>query len=103
MFQILLDTIIIALRTTLFVILILYNPDNALLAFGVAQLVAAIVYTTSHYVYFYYYIKKVKAYKLEKKLSEGDEGFYEEYESNFPFYSIRHFFPGQLENYVSLS
>ena len=99
-FQVVLDTIMIALRTTTFVFIIIYNPENALLAFGVAQLVAAVFYTTSHYVYFHYYIKRVKRHKLKRRLSMSDDGTEEIVESEFPFMSVKDFLPGQLENSV---
>lgn len=100
-FQIVLDTIMIALRTTTFVLFIIYNPENALLAFGVAQLVAAVFYTISHYAYFHYYIKRVKRHKLKRRLSMSDDGTEEIVESEFPFMSIKDFLPGQLENHAS--
>ncbi|OXU21372.1 hypothetical protein TSAR_005295 [Trichomalopsis sarcophagae] len=87
--------------TTTFVLFVIYNPDNALLAFGVAQLVAAIFYTISHYAYFHYYIKRVKRHKLKRRLSMSDDGTEEYVESEFPFMSIKDFLPGQLENHAS--
>ncbi|XP_014238902.1 protein RFT1 homolog [Trichogramma pretiosum] len=96
--RIVLDTIMIALRTITFVFLILYNPENALLAFGVAQLVAAIFYTTSLYVYFHIYIKRLKRHKLKRRMSVSDDGVEEYIESEFPFVTIKEFLPGQLEN-----
>lgn len=100
-FQIVLDTITIALRTATFVFIIIYNPENALFAFGVAQLVAAVFCTAGHYVYFHYYIKRVKRHKLKRRLSISDDGTEEYIESEFPFMSIRDFLPGQLHNHVS--
>jgi hypothetical protein len=101
-FQIVLDTIMIALRTATFVFLIIYNPENALFAFGVAQLIASIFCTVSHYIYFHYYIKKVKKHKLKRRLSVSDDGTEEYVESEFPFMSIKDFLPGQLENHVHM-
>lgn len=89
----------IAIRTLTFVPLILYNSDNALLAFGVAQLVAAIFYTSSHYVYFHYYIKKMNKYKLKRRMSLKDSS--DEYVvKEFPFQTVSDFLPGRLENKV---
>ncbi|KAL7301815.1 hypothetical protein TKK_0005423 [Trichogramma kaykai] len=96
--RIVLDTIMIALRTMTFVFLILYNPENALLAFGVAQLVAAVFYTTSLYGYFHIYIKRLKRHKLKRRMSVSDDGVEEYIESEFPFVTIKEFLPGQLEN-----
>ncbi|XP_076241355.1 man(5)GlcNAc(2)-PP-dolichol translocation protein RFT1 [Calliopsis andreniformis] len=95
--KIILDTIMIAIRTLTFVPLILHNPENALLAFGVAQLVAAVFYTTSHYAYFHHYIKKINKCKLKRRMSlkdSSDECVVRE----FPFKTVTDFLPGQLEN-----
>ena len=89
----------IAIRTLTFVPMIIYRPENALLAFGVAQLVAAIFYTSSLYGYFHYYIKTLKKPKLKRRLSiESKEDEY--ILSDFPFRSIKDFLPGQLKNNV---
>lgn len=91
----------IAIRTVTFVPLILHNPENALLAFGIAQLVAAVFYTTSHYLYFHYYIKKINKCKLKRKMSLKDSS--DEYVvREFPFKTLKDFLPGQLENKVCI-
>lgn len=95
--KIILDTIMIIFRTVTFVPLVLYHPENALLAFGVAQLVAAIFYTTSHYVYFYYYIEWLK--KCKRRRKESTKGDVDDFIfKKFPFKSIKDFLPGQLQN-----
>lgn len=100
--RIVLDSIMIAIRTFTFVSFIIYNPENALLAFGVAQLVAAIFYTTSHYAYFHYYIRNLKKDKSKLKrrmsLNENEEEYIL---SEFPFRTIKDFLPGQLKNHES--
>ena len=100
-FQIILDTIMIVIRTTTFVPLILYYPENALLAFGIAQLVAAIFYTTSHYAYFHYHIKKLNKWSQKRRMSLKDNS--DEYViREFPFHTIEDFLPCQLENNVRI-
>ncbi|XP_020278956.1 protein RFT1 homolog [Pseudomyrmex gracilis] len=95
--KVILDTIMIAIRTLTFVPLILYYPENALLAFSIAQLVAAVFYTTSHYVYFHYYINKLNKCTPKRRMSL--KGSSDEYvEREFPFRSVKDFLPGQLEN-----
>ncbi|KAG5308941.1 RFT1 protein, partial [Pseudoatta argentina] len=95
--KIILDTIMIVIRTTTFVPLILYYPENALLAFGIAQLVAAIFYTTSHYAYFHYHIKKLNKWSQKQRMSLKDNS--DEYViREFPFHTIEDFLPCQLEN-----
>ncbi|KYN21856.1 Protein RFT1 like protein [Trachymyrmex cornetzi] len=95
--KIILDTIMIVIRTMTFVPLILYYPENALLAFGIAQLVAAIFYTTSYYAYFHYHIKKLNKCSQKRKMSLKDNS--DEYVlREFPFHTIEDFLPCQLEN-----
>lgn len=96
--KIILETIMIAIRTMTFVPLILYHPENALFAFGTAQLVAAVFYTTSHYVYFHYHIAKLNKCTQKRRMSlrdNNDECFVV---TEFPFRNVKHFLPGQLEN-----
>lgn len=95
--KVILDTIMIVIRTLTFVPLILYHPENALLAFGIAQLVAAVFYTTSHYMYFHYYIAKLNKCVQKRRMSLKDSS--DEYVvTEFPFRTIRDFLPGQLTN-----
>lgn len=101
-FQIILDTIMIVIRTMTFVPLILYHPENALLAFGIAQLVAAIFYTTSHYVYFRHHIEKLNKCSQKRRMSLKDNS--DEYViREFPFRAVKDFLPGQLENNVCIN
>lgn len=91
----------ITIRTLTFVPLILYYPENALFAFGIAQLVAAIFYTTSYYAYFHYYINSITKFKQKRRMSLKDMN--DEYISTeFPFRTIKDFLPGQLENSVCI-
>ncbi|EFN78179.1 protein RFT1 homolog isoform X1 [Harpegnathos saltator] len=95
--KIILDTIMITIRTLTFVPLILYQPENALLAFSIAQLVAAVFYTTSHYVYFHYHIAKLNKYVHKRRMSLKDSS--DEYVvREFPFRDVKDFLPGQLAN-----
>lgn len=99
--KVVLDTIMITIRTLTFVPLILYYPENALFAFGIAQLVAAIFYTTSYYSYFHYYINNITKCKQKRRMSLKDKN--DEYISTeFPFRTIKDFLPGQLENSVCI-
>lgn len=93
----------IAIRTMTFVPLILYYPENALLAFSIAQLVAAVFYTTSHYVYFHYYINKLNKCTLKRRMSLKGRSSDEYVEKEFPFRSVKDFLPGHLENNVRLN
>lgn len=91
----------IIIRTMTFVPLILYHPENALLAFGIAQLVAAVFYTTSHYVYFRHHIEKLNKCSQKRRMSLKDSS--DEYViREFPFRTVKDFLPGQLENNVCI-
>lgn len=91
----------IIIRTMTFVPLILYHPENALLAFGIAQLVAAVFYTTSHYVYFRHHIEKLNKCSQKRRMSLKDSS--DEYViREFPFRAVKDFLPGQLENNVCI-
>ncbi|XP_029174943.1 protein RFT1 homolog [Nylanderia fulva] len=96
--KIILDTIMIAIRTMTFVPLILYHPENALFAFGTAQLIAAIFYTTSHYVYFHYHIAKLNKCTQKRRMSLRDSNDESFVVREFPFCTVRDFLPGQLVN-----
>lgn len=92
----------IVIRTMTFVPLILHRPENALLAFGIAQLVAAVFYTTSHYAYFHRHIKKLNKCSQKRRMSLKDSS--DEYViREFPFRAIKDFLPGQLENNVCIN
>lgn len=91
----------IVIRTMTFVPLILYRSENALLAFGIAQLVAAVFYTTSHYMYFHHHIEKLNKCSQKRRMSLKDSS--DEYViREFPFRAIKDFLPGQLENNVCI-
>lgn len=92
----------IIIRTLTFVPLILYQPENALLAFGVAQLIAAVFYTVSHYVYFHHYIVNLNKFTQKRRMSLKDRS--DEYVMReFPFHAVKDFLPGQLANNVCMN
>lgn len=92
----------IIIRTLTFVPMILYCPENALLAFGIAQLVAAVFYTISHYTYFHYHIAQLNRYTHKRRMSLKDSS--DEYVMReFPFRSVKDFLPGQLTNDVCIN
>lgn len=103
--QIVVDTLTVVFRTLIFVPMILYKPENALLAFGVAQLAAMLFHSIAHYVYFHWYMKRLNIERLglKKKLDESqsdNEDNTDNKNNDFPFKSVREFLPGQLKNQV---
>lgn len=96
----------IVFRTILFVSMILYKSENALFAFSVAQLASTLFYTISHYIFFYWYIKKIdndkkkfKKYEIPINHENSDDNF----DNEFPFKSIFEFLPGYMNNRVIIN
>ncbi|XP_057321065.1 protein RFT1 homolog [Microplitis mediator] len=106
--KIVIETITIVLRTLIFIPMVLHRPENALWAFGVAQIVATVFYTVTHYIYIHWYIKNnIKHDKDNHQLMSSQDKA--EIKNNskyrnedFPFKSITEFLPGQLENKDSM-
>ncbi|KAK0084300.1 hypothetical protein PV325_007295 [Microctonus aethiopoides] len=98
-FKIIVDTSTIGFRTVIFILIILHRPENALLAFGIAQLAAMIFHTLAHYIYFYWYIQQLNNKRLKlKKHEENDEMTINSGDNGFPFKSLKEFLPCQLQN-----
>lgn len=103
-FRVVLDTLHIFVRSTIFIWLILRDPKQAIFAFSIAQIGSTIVYFLGYYGYFYYYIRNLNALKAAKKRSDditpddkpnaSDDGI--------PFNSISQMVPGCLPNSVSI-
>ncbi|KAH0560515.1 protein RFT1 homolog [Cotesia glomerata] len=104
--KIAIETVTIVLRTVIFVLIVLYQPDSALLAFGVAQIVATLFYTITPYIYINWYIKnnlkRTNNNDDHQSTSSRDKQENRNNSKNvnedFPFKSVAEFFPSQLEN-----
>lgn len=98
-FQVVMDTINVIVRTTVFTLLVLWWPQGAVVAFSAAQVIAVIVYSACYYFYFSQYLAERRAKpvaspkKLQRPLSSEDD---------FPFTTMAEFLPRRLENQVSL-
>ncbi|XP_069693388.1 man(5)GlcNAc(2)-PP-dolichol translocation protein RFT1-like [Periplaneta americana] len=108
-FKVVIDTIHILVRTATFTPIIVYSPRLAVLAFSIAQVLAAVVYTVGHYVYFHYYIKNLmKKRALKEKNNENGRipvnyrfvrrDSITELEDEFPFESLMDFLPAKMDN-----
>ncbi|XP_011311401.1 protein RFT1 homolog [Fopius arisanus] len=102
-FKVVIEASAIVFRTFLFVPIVLHRPENALLAFGVAQLAYVMFYSLAHYIYFHWYIQRLNDQRIRLKKtdsSDSDELTDNKNEgmADFPFNSIRDFLPGQLKN-----
>lgn len=103
--KVVLDTLHIFVRSTLFVWLVLRDPSHAIYAFGVAQVGSSITFLIGNYAFFCYYIarqkgKETKKVDGEKKSLKGDTN---ETDESIPFNSILELLPGYLKNPVRVN
>ncbi|XP_026479758.1 protein RFT1 homolog, partial [Ctenocephalides felis] len=100
------EIISIGLRTIIFICIVLHNKKNALYAFSIAQVLCAVILLLCYLLYFNWYTKKLKQYRLIKKKNESlnnpqlDKYF--ENMDDFPFASVAQFLPGTLDNEGSI-
>lgn len=105
--KILLETLHIFIRSLIFIIIVMYNKEITIYAFGIAQLTMATTIVIGNYMFYYYYIDRLKQYRLYLKEHENKEkakvifGPYYENMDDFPFSSIKDMFPGIFKNEVS--
>ncbi|KAF2903410.1 hypothetical protein ILUMI_02788 [Ignelater luminosus] len=105
--KVVLETIYIVSRTIIFVVLVIQDPDQAINAFSLAQILSSIVYCLSHYLFFYWYIYNLNKVKEQNKKTSKDQNnsiikdnkktMFSDMQ-DFPFTSILDFFPGFMEN-----
>lgn len=107
--RVVLDTLHIFFRSTLFIALVLRDPNQAIFAFSIAQVGSTVTFAIGYYVYFIYYIDRSKKIKGEEKRAvdkADDEPTADENKSetddSIPFNSIKQMLPGYLENSVTI-
>lgn len=105
-FRVVLDTLHIFVRSSLFIWLVLRDPNQAIFAFSIAQIGSTITFIIGYYGYFYYYIRKLNKHRASKKRAEDNNDSTNDAKSNdlddtIPFNSISQMFPGVLNNSVS--
>ena len=76
----LLDAVNVTVRTITFTILVVRDPESAVVAFSVAQILAVVSYVVSYYVYFHNYMKK-----RQNSIPQSPD--------DFPFRKITDFLP----------
>lgn len=90
--QVVLESLIVGVRTVTFTCIVLRSPKGAIIAFSAAQMLSITSYVVCFYSYFNYYTKQRRktlasiddASKLARRQSIEDE---------FPFTSIKDFLP----------
>lgn len=112
-FKVVLDTIHVFVRTATFTPLIIYRPHQAVVAFAIAQVLSACVYTLGHYAYFYYYISNLKKKRAAQKTHSNGKppvnlrfvrrDSITELEDDFPFESLMDFLPAVIEDQSSIN
>lgn len=94
-----LDTIHILVRTVIFLAILIYDTNKALIAFSLAQVFSAATVTVSYYVFFHWYIKKLNHYKeVNTDKTNLKFGKYFQYMEDFPFKSVKEFLPCKIRN-----
>lgn len=105
--KVILDTMHIFVRSLIFIGLVCINKNIAIYAFGIAQFSSALTIIFGNYLFFYFYIKKLKKYQQDRKKVDDKlvlrekYGTYYENMDDFPFNGIVEMVPGVLSNSVS--
>lgn len=107
--KVILDTLHIFIRSTVFIVLVMNNKSIAIYAFGIAQFTSCLTILIGNYGFFYIYIKRLQNYRNVLKKYDNDEekakleaGSYYENMNDFPFNSIFDMVPGVLSNPVNI-
>lgn len=105
--KVVLDTLHIMVRSVIFIMLVMWNRDFAIYAFGIAQFSSALTIIIGNYLFFHYYIAKLREYRSELKRNDDRAvilkkfGTYYENMDDFPFTGVVDMIPGVLPNPVS--
>lgn len=106
--KVILDTAQIFIRSVTFIYLVLRDPDEAIFAFGVAQLAATLTIVVGYFGYFYVYIRQLKHTRGEERVEPEKEepillnrrDSIDDEPDDLPFTSILELCPGVLANTV---
>lgn len=107
--KVILDTLHIFIRSSVFIVLVMNNKNIAIYAFGIAQFTSALTIIVGNYGFFHVYVKRLKSYRDTLKKNDDDKektvralGPYYENMSDFPFTSVVDMLPGVLKNPVRI-
>uniref|UniRef100_U5EW95 Protein RFT1 homolog n=1 Tax=Corethrella appendiculata TaxID=1370023 RepID=U5EW95_9DIPT len=98
------DTLHIFIRSIIFILLVLWNKNITIYAFGIAQICSALTIIIGNYSFFHIYIHKLIQYRAQLKKNDDKlklrKQFGTSYENmdDFPFNSILDMTPGYLKN-----
>lgn len=93
--RVILETFYVTVRTIIFVVIIVYEPKQAINAFSIAQIVSQIIYALSYVIFFAWYVKELK--KSRENKDKKTPIIFKDM-MDFKFESIRDFLPGFMEN-----
>lgn len=107
--RVILDTLHIFVRSTLFIWLVLRDPNQAIFAFSIAQVGSTLSFVIGYYVYFIYYLREANKLKGNAKRArddssdvDDDDDDKKQSDDSIPFNSIKQMIPGYLNNPVSI-
>lgn len=95
--KVIVDTIYVIVRTATFVILVLWQPEYAINAFSIAQVLSSIVLSACYYGFFYWYIENLNVIKKKGADYKHQSKMFQDMH-DFEFKSIREFMPYAMEN-----
>ncbi|XP_026286536.1 protein RFT1 homolog [Frankliniella occidentalis] len=102
--KVVMQTMLVVVRTITFTSIVLYQPKAAVLAFSVAQILSITAYTVGYYIYFHFYMKKrlIERSQIINNVSKGRS--FQRKDSiigtayDFPFNSISEFLPSKCDD-----
>ncbi|XP_034254900.1 protein RFT1 homolog [Thrips palmi] len=106
--KVVMQTMLVLVRTVAFTSIVLHQQDAAVLAFSVAQVLSIAAYTVGYYVYFYFYMKNrlLERSELNNQTSKGRSS--QRKDSiigtvyDFPFNSLMEFLPSKCDDEPSI-
>lgn len=106
--RVVLDTLNILVRSTIFIWLVLRDPGQAIFAFSIAQIGSTVAFVVGYYAYFAYYFNEAHKQRAALKRDDDRHNDNDDEPPNaihsdelIPLDSIRQLLPGVLPNPVS--
>lgn len=97
--KVVMDTLHVLIRSLVFIVLVWRNTEYVIWAFGIAQMASILTILIGNYGFFYFYIRKLKAYRQAVQSKKDDDFKADPYYANmddFPFQSLADFLPTHL-------